>query len=81
MNPSTYTSIPDTSDMDYWELKASDLEDRSKTFVPRDKDLHRALMIKQREEADRRLIKKKQLERSGNGSSRSKLTNKQTWLT
>ena len=37
MNEPTYTSIPDTSDSNYWESKTND---RSTTFVPKDKELH-----------------------------------------
>ena len=40
MSKKTYTAIPDTSDADYWELKSEDGRARSKTFVPRDKELH-----------------------------------------
>jgi hypothetical protein len=43
MNQDTYTAIPDTSDTNYWELKAASGQDRSQTFVPRDKELHQKL--------------------------------------
>ncbi|RZK43281.1 MAG: hypothetical protein EOO61_05035 [Hymenobacter sp.] len=41
-----YTEIPDTSDNEYWEIKANDGQLRSQTFVPRDKELHKQLKIK-----------------------------------
>ncbi|MVM36291.1 hypothetical protein GO755_40165 [Spirosoma sp. HMF4905] len=37
MTEPTYTEIPDTSDNNYWESKVND---RSTTFVPKDKKLH-----------------------------------------
>jgi len=41
-----YTQIPDTSDNEYWEIKANDGQLRSQTFIPRDKELHRQLKLK-----------------------------------
>lgn len=41
-----YTQIPDTSDNEYWEIKANDGQIRSQTFVPRDKKLHKELKTK-----------------------------------
>ncbi|GAB2579486.1 hypothetical protein [Spirosoma areae] len=42
----TYTSIPDTSDTNYWQLKLMTGNVRSTTFVPRDKELHQQLRVK-----------------------------------
>ncbi|GAB3998067.1 hypothetical protein GCM10028807_44780 [Spirosoma daeguense] len=47
MIQSMYTSIPDTSDAAYWIIKPNGL-DRSITFVPRDKELHKELKQKAR---------------------------------
>ncbi|SFF35293.1 hypothetical protein SAMN05216167_15215 [Spirosoma endophyticum] len=42
MNQQQYTAIPDTSDNQYW-IRTLNSQDRSTTFVPRDKELHRLL--------------------------------------
>ncbi|AUD07003.1 hypothetical protein [Spirosoma pollinicola] len=34
----TYTEIPPTSDLDYWQLKSN--KDKLRTYVPKDKELH-----------------------------------------
>lgn len=39
-----YTSIPPTSDTNYWQLKFSD--GKTSIYVPRDKELDRKLKIK-----------------------------------
>ena len=41
-----YTEIPDTSDSDYWQIKVTEGQLRSQTFVPRDKELHHRLKTK-----------------------------------
>lgn len=46
MSQLSYTSIPDTSDNDYWESKAVKDNVRSTTFVPRNKELHQRLRVK-----------------------------------
>jgi hypothetical protein len=46
MSQPTYTSIPDTSDTNYWEPKSEPGDVRSTTFVPRDKELHQQLRVK-----------------------------------
>ncbi|GAB2554470.1 hypothetical protein [Spirosoma areae] len=46
MSQLTYTSIPDTSDSNYWQLKLMTGNVRSTTFVPRDKELHQQLRVK-----------------------------------
>ncbi|MBD2701718.1 hypothetical protein IC229_13795 [Spirosoma sp. BT702] len=43
MSELTYTSIPDTSDNNYWESRTTD---RSTTFIPKDKELHQELKRK-----------------------------------
>ncbi len=45
MLESTYTSIPDTADLSYWEAKLVPNSLRSITFVPRDKVLHQQLKV------------------------------------
>ena len=45
MNQIQYTAIPDTSDNSYW-ISTHNSQDRSTTFVPRDKELHRELKLK-----------------------------------
>ncbi|GAB3547154.1 hypothetical protein [Spirosoma fluminis] len=44
LNP-PYTSIPDTSDFLYWEVKPTADSLRSTTFIPRDKALHQQLKL------------------------------------
>lgn len=46
MNELPYTTIPDTSDSNYWESKSIKNNLRSTTFVPRDKELHQRLRVK-----------------------------------
>lgn len=46
MSQPLYTEIPDTSDLNYWEIKIHDNQLRSTTFVPRDKELHQQLKKK-----------------------------------
>lgn len=46
MSQPVYTDIPDTSDLVYWEIKLQDTQQRSTTFVPRDKELHQKLKKK-----------------------------------
>lgn len=46
MSQPVYTTIPDTSDLAYWELKTQNTQERSTTFVPRDKELHQQLKVK-----------------------------------
>jgi hypothetical protein len=41
-----YTSIPDTSDNEYWEAKPYDNRNRTRVFVPRNKELHQQLKAK-----------------------------------
>lgn len=38
-----YTEIPPTSDLEYWQVKSNNLSTRSKTFVPRNPELHHQL--------------------------------------
>ena len=45
MTQPTYTDIPDTSDSAYW-MTSPNGQDRSTTFVPRDKELHKQLKAK-----------------------------------
>ncbi|GAB3946688.1 hypothetical protein GCM10028805_17610 [Spirosoma harenae] len=45
MSQPQYTSIPDTSDTNYWEVKPKAGNVRSTTFVPRDKELHQRLRV------------------------------------
>ncbi|GAB4000049.1 hypothetical protein GCM10028807_51870 [Spirosoma daeguense] len=47
MSESTHTAIPDTSDTTYW-IATQNEQDRSVSFVPRDKELHRELKQKAR---------------------------------
>ena len=42
MTQPPYTAIPDTSDLAYW-MTSYNAENRSSTFVPRDKELHKQL--------------------------------------
>ncbi|WP_157816197.1 hypothetical protein [Spirosoma pollinicola] len=71
MNPivTVYTAIPDTSDLTYWEVKITQDNHHSRTFVPRDKELHHRLKVQQRAEIDARLAKTKQQERKRYGST------------
>jgi len=46
MSQPTYTSSPDTSDTNYWEIKSQNTLERSSTFVPKDKELHHELKTK-----------------------------------
>ncbi|WP_162387733.1 hypothetical protein [Spirosoma endbachense] len=46
MSQPVYTSIPDTSDANYWEIKSHSEKHQSSTFVPRDKELHQQLKAK-----------------------------------
>jgi hypothetical protein len=64
-----YTAIPDTSDLNYWEVKTTDDTHRIRTFVPKDKELHHRLKLEQRAEIDARLAKAKQQARNQYGSS------------
>ena len=64
-----YTAIPDTSDLNYWEVKTTQDTHHSQTFVPRDKELHHRLKVQQRAEIDARLAKTKQQERNRYGST------------
>ncbi|SFF29816.1 hypothetical protein [Spirosoma endophyticum] len=45
MDKTTYTEIPDTSDSNYWIVTQHE-QNRSTTFVPRDKELHLKLKKK-----------------------------------
>jgi hypothetical protein len=63
MSQPVYTTIPDTSDLNYWEVKLTSGENRTKTFVPKDKELHHRLKVEQRTEIDARLAKNKRLDR------------------
>ncbi|GAB3719660.1 hypothetical protein GCM10027592_63250 [Spirosoma flavus] len=47
MSTLQYTSIPDTSDRNYWQAKGFDTKTKTSTFVPRDKELHRSLLEKE----------------------------------
>jgi hypothetical protein len=64
-----YTTIPDTSDLNYWEVKTTDDMHRIRTFVPKDKELHHRLKLEQRAEIDARLAKAKQQARHQYGST------------
>ncbi len=58
MSQQTYTSIPPTTDSNYWLLKSSD--GKTSIFVPRDKELDRKLKVKfQAEVAARTSLKRK----------------------
>ena len=43
MSQTNYTSIPDTSDRAYWQLKTDDAGNSLQGFVPIDPQLHRQL--------------------------------------
>jgi len=58
-----YTAIPDTSDLNYWEVNVTNEADQTRTFVPKDKELHHRLKVEQRKEIDARLARNKQLDR------------------
>lgn len=60
---SVYTAIPDTSDLNYWEVKLTNGPNHTNTFVPKDKELHHRLKVEQRAEIDARLARTKQSER------------------
>lgn len=63
MSQPVYTAIPDTSDLNYWEVKGTNETNQTKTFIPKDKELHHRLKVEQRTEIDARLARNKQLER------------------
>ncbi|RZM24886.1 MAG: hypothetical protein EOO88_21300 [Pedobacter sp.] len=63
MNQSVYTAIPDTSDLNYWEVKITNEGNQTRTFVPKDKELHHRLKVEQRAEIDARLARNKQQDR------------------
>jgi hypothetical protein len=63
MSQPVYTAIPDTTDLNYWEVKVMDGASQTRTFVPKDKELHHRLKVEQRAEIDARLARDKQLDR------------------
>lgn len=63
MSQPVYTTIPDTSDLNYWEVKVTKGANQTRTFVPKDKDLHHRLKVELRTEIDARLAKNKHLDR------------------
>lgn len=63
MSQPVYTTIPDTSDLNYWEVKVTKGDNQTRTFVPKDKELHHRLKVEQRTEIDARLARNKQLDR------------------
>lgn len=77
MDALQYTSIPDTTDGNYWQLKRENARERLKTFVPIDKDLHRSLMIKARQEAREEQAKERRISR---GQFSKVSTNRGTWV-
>lgn len=63
MSQLPYTAIPDTSDLNYWEVNVKNGANQTRTFTPKDKELHHRLKVEQRTEIDARLARNKQLER------------------
>jgi hypothetical protein len=64
MSQPLYTTIPDTSDLNYWEIKVTNGPNQTRTFVPKDKALHHRLKVEQRVEIDARLAKTKQQQKN-----------------